>query len=460
VALLLAAAPCIGQEAAETLFTDRFDRAPDGLPPAPWHVVSGKWQVRENALCGSGDGLIIVSDHEFTDCAIECTVRFEKVKNPSRWISIVYRAAPGGKPPYGQFAVRQHSRAPNGLEFAVRTESNKWSVRATCAAPAPGTPLGKSQRLRVEVCGDHVRQYLNGELIIKGHLAFGCEGTVVGLQTNGSTATFDDFVVTALTPSQRVARPAFAPRALVIAHRGASAYAPENSMAAVRLAIEMGAHGVEHDVYVTKDDVPILMHDAKLDRTTTGRGLVAGHNLAAIRKMRITGPHGQKYPDQLVPTLEEALLEMKGKTLAVIEVKEAHTAKPVVEAVKRANMIDEVVIISFKDKLLAEVAKIEPRIPTAWLIGGDLKGEPRDFALSLIRRARACGANCVNLAKELAVPTVVAALRRRGMAVWVWTVNDRGHMRHLVDLGVDAITTDRPDVLQVLLQEMAAEAGQ
>jgi len=448
-----------GEESGEILFADRFDTTPDGPPSADWKRVSGRWAVRDGALRGIGDARIMVAGREFSDCAIECTVRFEKVRNPSRWVSIVYRANAGGKPPYAQFAARQSSRKRNGLEFAVRTESDEWSVRATRSAPAPGTPIGEPQHLRVEVCGDHVRQYLNGRLVIQGHLAFDCKGPAIGLQTNGATATFDDFRVTALTPSQRVPRLGHVPRALTIAHRGASARAPENSLAALRLAVEMGSQGVEYDVHVTKDGVPVLMHDAKLDRTTTGKGKVNAHDLAAILKMRITGPHGKDHPNEAIPTLEAALQDMKGKTVPVIEVKEAHTARPVVEAVRRAGMIDEVVVISFKDRLLSDVAEIEPRIPTALLVGGEIKGEPRAFAIGLVARARACRANCINIAKALAEPEVVAVLRSRGLAVWVWTVDEKSYLRRLMELGVDAITTNRPDVLQKLHAEMAAEAA-
>ena len=448
-----------GEVSGEILFADSFDTNPDGPPSTDWKCVSGEWEVRGGVLRGSGNALIMVAGHELSDCAIECTVRFEKVRNSSRWVSIVYRANPDGKPPYAQFAVRQSSRKRNGLEFAVRTESDEWSVRATRAAPAPGTPMGKPQRLRVEVCGDHVRQYLNGKLVIKGHLAFDCNGPTVGLQTNGATATFDDFKVTALTPSQRVSPLGYVPRALTVAHRGASAHAPENSLAALRLAIRMGAHGVEHDVYVTKDGVPVLMHDVKLDRTTNGKGKVIEHDLAAIQKMRITGPHGEDHPNESIPTLEAALRDMKGKTVPVIEVKEAHTARPVIDAICRTEMVDDVVIISFKDQLLSDVAEIEPRIPTALVVGGEIKGEPRAFAIGLVARARACRANCLNISKTLAEPEVVAVLRSRALAVWVWTVDEKSYMRRLMDLGVTAITTNRPGVLQKLHAEMAAEAA-
>ena len=456
---LVVSAPAAAEQTtpATVLFSASFDDMPDGSPPAPWEALTGKWEVREGRLRAEGDGMIILQGKEFADFAIECTIRFEQVKEPSRWLSLMYRVQPEGKPPYAQFAVRQGSTAPNGLECAVRTARGKWSIRSARAATAPGTPLGKDQRLRVEACGGHVRQFLNGTPVAQGHLLFGCTGNAVGLQTNGVTATFDNFTVTELTDMQRVASAPTTRRPLIVAHRGASDYAPENTLAAVRLAMEMGADGVEHDVCVTRDGVPVLMHDYTLDRTTTGKGKVADHDLADLRQMKITGPHGDDYPDEPIPTLEEALLAMKGKTMPVIEVKEAHTAEPIVEVIRKVDMVDEVVIISFKDQLLADVAKLEPRLPTAWLIGGGVKGEPREFALSLLHRARACGANCVNMSAALATPEVVALLHSRGMSAWVWTVNDPDHMRHLIEIGIDAITTNCPDVLGEVLNGLGKD---
>jgi len=457
VAVLL---PVAGtQDAAEPLFADSFDT--DGAPAPSWQVVSGTWEVRDGRLRGEGDGVLALTDRSFPECAIECTVRFEEVREPSRWLSVMYRGLPGGAPPYAQFAARQGSTAANGLEFAVRTAEDQWSVRAGRGAPEPGTPIGEDQRLRVEIFGNHVREFLNGELMIEGGLLHGCDGGSLGLQTNGVTASFDDFVVMALGDEQRALPPPLPSRPVVVAHRGASDYAPENTLAAVRLAIEMGSDGVEHDVCVTKDGVPILMHDLTLDRTTTGTGKVADHTLAEIREMRITGPHAEDYADEPIPTLEEALEVMRGKTIPVIEVKEADTGAAIVEAIRNVDMVEDVLVISFKDPLLTEIEALEPRIPTAWLVGGRMQGEPEAFALSLLQRARACGANCVNMNAALATPEVVWTLHRRGMSAWVWTVNDEEMMRYLIEMDIDGITTNRPDVLVGLRAEMAAaDAGE
>jgi len=114
-----------------------------------------------------------------------------------------------------------------------------------------------------------------------------------------------------------------------------------------------------------------------------------------------------------------------------------------------------VVVISFNDKLLAEVRDIEPRVPTALLVGGEIEEDPQPYALRLLWRARECGASCIDMSKALAVPEVVSSLRCRGMAAWVWTVDDRETMQYLTSLGVDAITTNRPDVLRALYDELA-----
>ena len=246
------------------------------------------------------------------------------------------------------------------------------------------------------------------------------------------------------------------PKVLTVAHRGASAYAPENTLASIRLAIEMCADAVEIDVHLTRDRVPVLMHDAALERTTNGHGAVAQHDVSRIRSLRVTGPQADKFADERVPTLAEALLQMEGEALPVIEVKEEHAARPVVDVLRRARMLDEAAIISFEEKLLADVAELEPRVPTALLVGGEAKGEPKALALDLLHRARACRANCLDLGQSLARPQVVTTLRRRGMSVWVWTVDEPSAMRELVNMGAGAITTNCPDVLRRVLAEMEA----
>jgi glycerophosphoryl diester phosphodiesterase len=105
------------------------------------------------------------------------------------------------------------------------------------------------------------------------------------------------------------------------------------------------------------------------------------------------------------------------------------------------------VIISFRDKTLSDVRALDPKLPCALLVGGDAKGTAVQWAAHLAGRAKACGATILDLHYGMLSPELVAELRRRGFAVWCWTVNDPTIMKALARWGVDAITTDHPDLI-------------
>jgi len=239
-----------------------------------------------------------------------------------------------------------------------------------------------------------------------------------------------------------------APRVKCVAHRGFSAVAPENTLAAVRKAIEAGADGCEFDVRASKDGVVVLMHDRTVDRTTNAEGKVGEFTAAQLQQMDAGSWKGEAYAGEPVPTLVQVLRAMKGKgCTAVVEVKQDGIARPVADAIRTTGMQGETVIISFSDRALADVHALAPTVPCALLVGGEMKGTVAEWAAHLAERAAKCGATILDLNHEMLSPELVAALRGRGFAVWCWTVNDAERMKTLAHWGVEAVTTDRPDIL-------------
>jgi len=220
---------------------------------------------------------------------------------------------------------------------------------------------------------------------------------------------------------------------LRIAHRGASAEAPENTLAAFARALALGADGLELDVRVTRDGVPVVIHDATLIRLTGRRGTVARLALADLRVARVRG--------EPIPTLPEVLALVRRRAVVQIEIKPGVPVAPVVRAVRQARAGNAAILASFAAATLAEARALAPRVARMWIRERGTPGRlhPRLAALA------AAGVSLDH--RAIPSPEFVAALHRRGWRVWCWTVNDPSAMRRLADWGVDAILSDNPALL-------------
>ena len=225
----------------------------------------------------------------------------------------------------------------------------------------------------------------------------------------------------------------------VVAHRGASGYEPENTVRAVKKAIEIGADAVEVDVRLTKDGYPIIMHDDTVDRTTNGTGKVSELTLNEIRKL--DAGKGEK-----VPLLEEVLDVVRNKALLVIEIKVPEAAIPSLELVEKKNMIDEVIFVSFSAESL-EI--IKSRNPSAHI--GLIYTKPSDS----IVLAKRIGCEVVLPFYRLATERAVAFAHRLKMLVIAWTVDDLKTAKLLKRRGVDGIASNYPDRIICLRDQNA-----
>jgi glycerophosphoryl diester phosphodiesterase len=219
----------------------------------------------------------------------------------------------------------------------------------------------------------------------------------------------------------------------VIGHRGAMAYAPENTLASFREARSRGATWVEIDVKLTADGVPIVMHDPSLKRTMGIDRLVAATPRAAL-------------PAD-VPTLEQAIACFRELELGCnVEIKpcegrEAETARVTVETLRRCwpAALPAPLLSSFKDVSLQAAQAAAPEFARALLMG--------ELADDWQARARAVGAAGMNVGRRKLAAEGAVAIKRAGYALSVWTVNDPDEARALIGMGADCIITDRPDVI-------------
>lgn len=238
-------------------------------------------------------------------------------------------------------------------------------------------------------------------------------------------------------------------RATVYAHRGASGVRPENTMAAFRKAVEMGATGIETDVQMSRDGVLVLCHDEKLDRTTNGSGLLAQMTWAQLQALDAGSWFGPEYAGERIPTLEQLLqlVAEAGITLN-IEIKSGVVLYPGIEAkaielVRAHNLSEKVIFSSFNHYSLVDCKRLAPEIRTGILYMEALV-DPWEYAKHI-------GANALHPLYYGVIPELVAGAHAAGVAVNPWTVDDPKTIAALLQSGVDGIITNHPDrVLEVL----------
>lgn len=240
---------------------------------------------------------------------------------------------------------------------------------------------------------------------------------------------------------------------LVVAHRGASAAAPENTLAAFRLAVEQGAPAVECDVHLTADGTVVVIHDATVDRTTNGNGEVSRQRYEDLRRLDAGSWFGARFAGEHLPTLDEALGVTQGRTRLFVEIKrgggEALVAATLA-AIGRAGGAD-VTVISFGPEEIQLVARTRPDLPLGFLISQ--QHVARLGPAAAVQAARGLGAAFISPHHEAADASFLSAAREAALPISVWTVDDVERMRALAGLGVDAITTNRPDAALALFPD-------
>jgi glycerophosphoryl diester phosphodiesterase len=230
---------------------------------------------------------------------------------------------------------------------------------------------------------------------------------------------------------------------LMIAHRGASALYPENTLRAFIAAAELGADMCEFDVRMTRDREVVVIHDATVNRTTNGRGRVAAMNAVAIKRLDAGVRFGAEFRDERIPTLAEVAEALGGRQCGMdVELKERGLETRVCEILRGCAATQSAIVSSFDWDQLKIVAQEEPALRLALL------GEKAPPAL--LEAAAAMHAFAVAPRFDIADVALCAEAHRRGLAVYVWTVDDAPTMRRLAAAGVDGIMTNDPKRLREL----------
>jgi glycerophosphoryl diester phosphodiesterase len=238
---------------------------------------------------------------------------------------------------------------------------------------------------------------------------------------------------------------------LIFAHRGASAYAPENTLASFRMAADLRADGIELDTKLSSDGVVVVMHDQTVDRTTDGKGSIGNLTSEALHHLDAGSHFSLDFKGEPVPTLEEVFEAVGSRVFINVEV--TNYASPldalpnkVAELIRQHGLVDRVIISSFHPLNLIRFNKLLPSVPLALLAQGGKAGAwARSWLGGLFPQ------NALHPYFSDVDAAMVDRLHRNGKKVNVWTVNDEAEICRLVDCKVDGIITDDPVLARKVL---------
>lgn len=226
-------------------------------------------------------------------------------------------------------------------------------------------------------------------------------------------------------------------RPLVLAHRGASAYAPENTLAAFDLALEMGAPAFETDVRATADGHLILLHDERVDRTTDGSGPVAHLSLVQVQALDAGSWFGSQFAAERIPTLPTLLARYSARVRLRLEVKGQDLETPLLSAVGAAGLLAQVEFNSFSWDAVERLCALSSEARVGWLV--------QAVDTTTICRAVGVGARFLSGRADLLTPHSLGDGRAAGLEVGAWGVRDDELLAKVVRMGVDSFTSNWPD---------------
>lgn len=236
------------------------------------------------------------------------------------------------------------------------------------------------------------------------------------------------------------------------AHRGASAYYPENTMLSFEKALEMGCTGIETDVQLTKDGVLVLIHDEMVNRTTNGEGFVKDYTYIELNKLDAGAWMGEEFAGLKIPTVEELIYLVKDKNIIInFEIKNGivmyeDIEQKLIDLINKHKIKHKVILSSFNHYSVAKCNKISKDINTGVLY---MEGIYKPY-----NYAKTVGANAIHPYFYAINEEVIKESKKHKTQINVFTVDDEEHMKYFLDMKVDGIITNYPDLLHKIMEDM------
>ena len=230
----------------------------------------------------------------------------------------------------------------------------------------------------------------------------------------------------------------------IIAHRGFSSIAPENTLAAFELAIARKANSIEFDIQLSADSVPVIFHDSTLDRITGVSGKVREQNLSQLQTLNAGKWFSDEFSDEKIPTLKEALGILKNVDKFLYFDVKPHCEWSDAEVADFVNTLNErgikekCVITSFSDKFLEQVRRVDGDLAIGQIVA-NLEAYKTQFSQAVANRDNLISSQYRVLLEN---PALIQASRRQGVDIVAWTVDDPADMQKLIDLGITRIVTN------------------
>jgi len=243
---------------------------------------------------------------------------------------------------------------------------------------------------------------------------------------------------------------------LVIAHRGASKEAPENTLPAFERAKRIGSDGVELDVLPTKDGTLVVTHNEQLAPLTGVKGKVAQFSLKELKAFDFGSHFSPQFKGEKIPTLEEVFDLFKNEGLINVEIKGINVRGDgrevrLAELIRKWDLAERVIVSSFNVFALRRMAQVAPEIRRGYLFYEKQIGPSRRGGWAPFLKPYS-----MHPSKALIRPHTISRYHKKGYKCWVWTVNEEEEMKHLIHQHADAIITDRPETLIRLVGKSAS----
>ena len=219
---------------------------------------------------------------------------------------------------------------------------------------------------------------------------------------------------------------------ILTGHRGAAKLEPENTLLSIQKAIDLGVDQIEIDVHLTRDQHLVVIHDTTVDRTTDGQGAIADCTLAEVKQLN--AGKGER-----IPTLQEVMDLVRGKVILQIELKGPDTTEPVIQTVKQNSMENKVLLTSFVHDRLREARQLNPNLR----LGALWANPPPDAC----EQAIDMGVEAIHIQHLNIDSQLVQKAHAHGLKIRAWNPDTVEEIQRVVDLGVDAIGSNRPDLL-------------
>jgi len=236
----------------------------------------------------------------------------------------------------------------------------------------------------------------------------------------------------------------------VIAHRGASGYAPENTQAAFRKAVALGAIAVETDVHLTKDGVIVTIHDSTLSRTTTGTGRVADISFGQMAQLDAGSWFSEAFASETVPSLDQYLSALNAQAIPIIEMKGGEGIEGLL-AKRFQKCPFQAFFFSFDADKISTLKQSNPESPCLYLL--PWTEDPVPCGLRHVQTAKTMHMDAVGVQWERLSEELVRVSHLEGLSVFVYTVNTLEGVQRCIQLGVDAIISDVPDQVSEWINE-------